>query len=47
LLILFFANGAIGIIAKWLKDGIKKPIAESDLILKLPTHGRSYFEQNA
>jgi AcrR family transcriptional regulator len=45
---LFFANGAIGIIVKWLKDGMKKPIAEiTELILKLSIHGRSYFEQNA
>jgi AcrR family transcriptional regulator len=42
---LFFANGAIGIILKWLKDGMKKPAREmAELILRLSLNGRVSFE---
>lgn len=42
---LFFANGAIGVILKWLKDGMRKPVGEmADLILKLSTHGSGLFQ---
>lgn len=41
---LFFANGAIGLIIKWLKDGMKKPVSEmSNLILKLSLYGNQPF----
>jgi AcrR family transcriptional regulator len=37
---LFFANGAIGVILKWLKDGTKKPVNEiAALILNLSRNG--------
>lgn len=43
-LYLFFANGAIGILLKWLEDGTKKPVKEiTDLILKLSRNGGEYF----
>ncbi|BCN30776.1 TetR/AcrR family transcriptional regulator [Anaeromicropila herbilytica] len=39
---LFFANGCIGIIKKWLMDGMEKPIREiAELMLKLAIYGRS------
>ncbi|MDP4152231.1 MAG: TetR-like C-terminal domain-containing protein [Bacillota bacterium] len=42
---LFFASGTIGIIQKWLKDGMKKPEREmAELILKLSINGRMSFE---
>ncbi len=38
---LFFANGAIGLIIKWLKDGMKKPVSEvTELIMRLSQYGR-------
>lgn len=41
---LFFANGAIGLIVKWLKDDMKKPVTEmSNLILKLSLYGSQPF----
>ena len=41
---LFFANGAIGLIVKWLKDDMKKPVSEmSNLILKLSLYGSQPF----
>lgn len=37
---LFFASGSIGIIKKWLKDGMKKPTREmAELILKIAIDG--------
>lgn len=42
---LFFANGSIGVVLKWLKDGMKKPAREmAELILKLSINGRASFE---
>lgn len=42
---LFFANGAIGVILKWLEDGMKKPAREmAELIFKLSMNGRVSFE---
>lgn len=41
---LFFANGCIGIIKQWLKDGMKKPVpATAELIFNLITKGRERF----
>ncbi len=38
---LFFANGSIGIILKWLKDGMTKPVKEiTELIFDLSLNGR-------
>lgn len=38
----FFASGAIGVIMKWLRNGMQKPIKElSTLILNLSLNGRS------
>ena len=42
---LFFANGTIGVILKWLEDGMKKPVREmAELILRLSINGRASFE---
>lgn len=42
---LFFASGSIGVIQKWLKDGMKKSTREmSELILKLSINGRASFQ---
>jgi AcrR family transcriptional regulator len=44
---LFFASGAIGVILKWLEDGMKKPVREmAGLILGLSINGRASFESN-
>lgn len=41
---LFFANGCIGVIQKWLKNGMKKPAREmADLMLKAVINGRESF----
>lgn len=41
---LFYANGSIGVIRKWLKDGMKKPAREmAEFILKLSIYGRASF----
>jgi AcrR family transcriptional regulator len=41
---LFFANGCIGIIKQWLKDGMDKPVPETaQLIYNLITQGREKF----
>ncbi|HBM80736.1 MAG: TetR-like C-terminal domain-containing protein [Clostridiales bacterium] len=41
---LFFANGCIGVIKKWLKDGMKKPIKEmAELMLRVVINGREAF----
>lgn len=37
---LFYANGAIGVIMKWLEDGMKMPVEDlAALILRLSIHG--------
>lgn len=42
---LFYASGSIGVIQKWLKDGMKKdPREMSELILKLSIDGRASFK---
>jgi Transcriptional regulator len=42
---LFFANGSIGVIQKWLEDGMKKPVGEmAELILRTTSQGRASFE---
>lgn len=42
---LFYASGSIGVIQKWLTDGMKKPAKEmAELILKLSIGGRSSFQ---
>lgn len=42
---LFYASGSIGVIQKWLKDGMKKPAGElAELILKLSINGRASFK---
>jgi AcrR family transcriptional regulator len=42
---LFFASGTIGVILKWLEDGMKKPAREmAELILRLSINGRASFE---
>ena len=44
---LFFANGTIGVITKWLKDGMKKPVKEmTDMILKLSLNGSQSFTEH-
>ena len=41
---LFFANGCIGVIQKWLKDGLKKSAEEmAELIAKVASNGKVYF----
>ena len=41
---LFFANGSIGLIVKWLNDDMKKPVSEmTNLILKLSLNGSEPF----
>lgn len=41
----FLASGSVGIIQKWLADGMKKPVKEVvALILRLAIHGRSAFD---
>ncbi len=41
----FLASGSVGIIQKWLKDGMKKsPKEMAELILRLAINGRSSFE---
>lgn len=43
-LFLFFANGSVGAIQKWLKDGMKKSSSElAELILKAVINGREAF----
>lgn len=45
---LFFANGAIGLITKWLKDGMKKPVKEmAGLILRLSINGSQSFLEHS
>ena len=42
---LFFANGCLGVIQKWLADGGKKPIEEvARLILQLSINGSAAFD---
>lgn len=42
---LFYANGCIGVILKWLKDGMKKPVKEiTELILELSNNGMYTFK---
>lgn len=42
---LFYANGSIGIILKWLKDGMKKPVREiTQLIVDLTYEGIGRLE---
>lgn len=42
---LYFATGSIGVIQKWLKDGMKKPVQEmAELILRISIKGRASFE---
>ncbi|SHO43200.1 TetR/AcrR family transcriptional regulator [Anaerocolumna xylanovorans] len=42
---LFYANGCIGVILKWLKDGMKKPVKEiTELILGLSSNGVENFK---
>ena len=41
---LFFANGSIGVIKQWLKDGMKKPTRQlAELILRIAINGRAAF----
>lgn len=43
---LFYANGSIGIILKWLKEGMKKPVNEiTQLILDLSSKGIGAFKE--
>lgn len=42
---LFYASGSIGVIQKWLQDGMRKPVKEmAEFILKLSFNGRSSFQ---
>lgn len=42
---IFYANGSIGVIKKWLKDGMKRPAKDmAEFILKLSINGRASFE---
>jgi len=42
---IYFASGSIGVIQKWLKDGIKKPAKEmAELILRIAIQGRASFD---
>lgn len=44
---LFFANGCIGVIKKWLKNGMKtSPQKMAELILKVVINGRESFSDN-
>lgn len=46
-LFLFFAHGSIGVIQKWLSEGMKKPAGEmARLILKTVAEGRKAFLDN-
>lgn len=41
----FFANGSVGIIQKWLNDGMKKTVKEmAEFIVKIALNGRSAFD---
>jgi len=41
----FLANGSVGIIRKWLNEGMKKPAKEmAELILKIAINGRTAFD---
>ncbi|AND83660.1 TetR family transcriptional regulator [Clostridium tyrobutyricum] len=41
----FLASGSIGIIQKWLREGMKKPIKEmAEFILAISINGRKFFD---